>query len=444
MIITYLGKLSYSNGNYELRVETKANNVLNTGYGFQDFAGIMLLREKNVERIEKPQQIYAGIWDNKPLGKTISTKSIQVDYVKEVTYKTDDVKIVLSNSPSKDNTTVETEPQKAKETGTSLIEKIGNLVSSKKEKLSMASTGDKVNHEKDNFKEDRDTILDTSSLEKLENETDTSSLEKLEDEIDTSSLEKFEDEIDTRSLVKHEEEKEKSKLESCMNAKQIKGADTDKKAESNNYEESKQVDHVVKADFVSGNKDEEANQMNVSNVINQDFVHLKNTVEVINGNHTVENIIGKVDTHSCVDDKLDCMNVRMAKAEELRERFKGEKKKYKSEIEQKVCYILQVYPKMNPFEDDCECVRIEPQDLYGLPISVWMPVNNNFLKNGYNKFKHLVLTRNGSDYVIGVPGIRNEREQFMAYLHGFTTFKPLKKIENVSEEFGYWVAKINI
>lgn len=391
MVITYLGKLSYSNGNYELRVETNGDNVLNTGYGFQEFAGVMLLREENVGIIEKPQQIYAGIWDNKPLGKTISNKSIQVEAVREVTYKKEKSQREVPYSPS-------------------LIEKIGNLVNTKKDKLAMTST--------DSSDNDNEVIPEDKK------------------DIETQNCEDLKKNDVTNIVVKEEVE--------IVESKEIEEEGFDSSTDDISTSDIGDSDNEPATTFVGGNKEEEAKDMNITNVVDQDFVHLKNTVEFIDSNQTNETIIGNVESNVCVDDKIDCMNIRMEKAEELREKLKDEKKKECSEAESKVRYIMQAYPKMNPFEDGCECVRIEPQDLYGLPISIWMPVNNNFLKNGYSKFKHLVLTKNGNDYVVGVPGIKNEKEQFMAYLHGFTVFKPLIKLDNVTEEFGYWVVKINI
>lgn len=95
---------------------------------------------------------------------------------------------------------------------------------------------------------------------------------------------------------------------------------------------------------------------------------------------------------------------------------------------------------MCPFEDRdiIDCVRVEPGDLEYLPQEYWMLGNNSFLMHGYYSYGHLILakkqTQERTDYLIGVPGFRYNRDRFLAELFGFTAFLPLKK----GEEFGYW------
>jgi hypothetical protein len=317
MEVTYLGKLVYSNGNYELRVETDRNNILDSGAGFDDFSGILLLKEKNMDIIERPQQLYAGIWDNKPLGDVIR-------------------KTPKLRSAIKENTITNSEASKEAEV-------IDNLV-------------------EDSLVED---------------------IKPKEDEV-------------------------------------------------------------------------------VNSIVEQDFIKLGNVVEHINSRDTEENILGNRVNHKfddiielsaanlntefsiCNEEKVDCMEARIAKAEEMREKFKSTPIKQPSVIEQKLRVILNEYPKMDPFDDESDCVRIEPEDTVDIPVNIWMLVNNIFLKDGYNRFKHLVLIKCGDNYYFGVPGIKCEKEQFMAYLHGFSEFKSIKKIKDITDDFGYWLVKIII
>lgn len=119
----------------------------------------------------------------------------------------------------------------------------------------------------------------------------------------------------------------------------------------------------------------------------------------------------------------------------------AEKRKNCSEV---LPVIFSQFPRMQPFEDDemTDCVRIEPQDIGRLPMESWVLANNSFLLHSYYSYRHLMLARrtceHGYEYVLCVPGICQNREQFMAALFGFSDFKPVKNAEDTKGEFGYW------
>lgn len=105
--------------------------------------------------------------------------------------------------------------------------------------------------------------------------------------------------------------------------------------------------------------------------------------------------------------------------------------------------MLKSFPYMYPFEDDeiDACVRIEPQDIANLPIDTWLLANNSFLLKGYYGYRHLIFIKTGGvkpRYMIGVPGINHNRENFLANMFGFRLFKPIKNTSEVKGEFGYW------
>lgn len=105
--------------------------------------------------------------------------------------------------------------------------------------------------------------------------------------------------------------------------------------------------------------------------------------------------------------------------------------------------MLKTFPYMYPFEDDeiDACVRIEPQDIANLPIDTWLLANNSFLLKGYYGYRHLIFIKTGGNkpkYMIGVPGINHNRENFLASMFGFRLFKPIKNTSEVKGEFGYW------
>ncbi|WP_310605194.1 DUF6128 domain-containing protein [Anaerosporobacter sp.] len=112
--------------------------------------------------------------------------------------------------------------------------------------------------------------------------------------------------------------------------------------------------------------------------------------------------------------------------------------------------ILQKYPAIYPFEDDeiIACSRIEPGDIGLFPIENWVLGNNSFLLHGYYNFRHLIFAKrkivDGEEYILGVPGIYQNREKFMAKMFGFTQFKCSKVVEQKTGEFGYWYIKVNM
>ncbi len=111
--------------------------------------------------------------------------------------------------------------------------------------------------------------------------------------------------------------------------------------------------------------------------------------------------------------------------------------------------IFSNYPRIYPFEDNevLLCVKVEPKDINLLPKEVWPYSNNSFLMHGYYCYHHLIFAkmknRYGSRYILGVPGIYHNREQFMAKMFGFENFKSMKKRELKQGDFGYWFLPVN-
>lgn len=93
-----------------------------------------------------------------------------------------------------------------------------------------------------------------------------------------------------------------------------------------------------------------------------------------------------------------------------------------------------------------ECVRIEPQDIGSFPMQAWILANNSFLLHGYYSYRHLIFAKKrrgkGYQYIIGVPGINHSREKFIAKMFGFELFKGIKNKEANEGEFGYWYLEV--
>ena len=102
--------------------------------------------------------------------------------------------------------------------------------------------------------------------------------------------------------------------------------------------------------------------------------------------------------------------------------------------------------RMYPFEDEqvLACIRMEPQDIGTLPMKYWYLANNSFLLHGYYSYRHLIMAKMGDGrYILGVPGVNYQREQFMAGMFGFGEFKPVQNHAPTGSEFGYWYMELS-
>lgn len=118
--------------------------------------------------------------------------------------------------------------------------------------------------------------------------------------------------------------------------------------------------------------------------------------------------------------------------------------------------LLHQYPQMYPFDDDSIeiCVRMDLQDIGMLPMQCWLYGSNSFLLHGYYCYRHLILAKvqmhtdtnnDGKEnvsYILGVPGIRQHREEYMASMFGFHNFKPVSRENTGKGAFGYWYIKL--
>lgn len=102
--------------------------------------------------------------------------------------------------------------------------------------------------------------------------------------------------------------------------------------------------------------------------------------------------------------------------------------------------LFQKRQHIDPFADDeiMGCIQIMACDVIGLGQEGWNIGRSSFLQHGCYQYRHLLLgTLQDQTYVIGVPGIQNEQETYMARLFGFEHFKRTKSCD-CGKEFGYW------
>lgn len=110
-------------------------------------------------------------------------------------------------------------------------------------------------------------------------------------------------------------------------------------------------------------------------------------------------------------------------------------------LEEKLQKIMDQGMKMYPFEDNEveQCVRLELQDIGMMPMKFWTYVSNSFLLHSYYSYRHLILGYLKKDgYFLGVPGMGQQKDRFMAQQFGFTNFKAIRNGEEGRSDFGYW------
>lgn len=99
-----------------------------------------------------------------------------------------------------------------------------------------------------------------------------------------------------------------------------------------------------------------------------------------------------------------------------------------------------------PFEDGefLDCRKIKPGDLPCFSGKNCPLRQNRFLLYGYYNFGHLLLcTKENGQQILGVPGVYDQQERFMANMFGFPFFRKSREIQVPGRQGGYWYRLIN-
>ena len=82
--------------------------------------------------------------------------------------------------------------------------------------------------------------------------------------------------------------------------------------------------------------------------------------------------------------------------------------------------------------------KILPCDLIALQQAGWQVGRSSFLLHGFYQYHHLLLARKADgSFVLGVPGLQNPQECYMAQTFGFPDFKTAKWKDH-GRPFGYY------
>lgn len=100
----------------------------------------------------------------------------------------------------------------------------------------------------------------------------------------------------------------------------------------------------------------------------------------------------------------------------------------------------------DPFGDGelVQGIQIQIRDFNRLNRKDWGLRNNRFLLYGFYNFGHLLLgKKSDGSCILGVPGVYDQQEQFMANMFGFPYFKESRNIQTGRGKGGYWYRLIN-
>lgn len=123
------------------------------------------------------------------------------------------------------------------------------------------------------------------------------------------------------------------------------------------------------------------------------------------------------------------------------------------ELEEKTEELEEKVEFYCPFKDGGfeECQKIGILDYDKLNPCDQGLLNNNFLRYGWRRYKHVLIGRDTkrNGYILGVPGMYDRQEALMAGMFGFPYFKEAKpektelSAQEVQGHFGYWYRLIN-
>ncbi len=97
-----------------------------------------------------------------------------------------------------------------------------------------------------------------------------------------------------------------------------------------------------------------------------------------------------------------------------------------------------------PFSDGeiDRCVMLLPCDIVRLQQENWKVGRSSFLQHGFHQYRHLLLGISGNGtYILGVPGVRNPQEDYMAQMFGYKRFK-VSSERGCGQVFGYWCREL--
>ena len=460
MIQILLAESGVKNGGFEWKGITNASNIMNTGHNFDQLGGVLLYYSMD--------KYFATEWDDQPI---MLTQLYEWDEAESWKSKVkDNVREIVKGTVQEEN----------KDTI-----KVAERKNLKNSKVAYIETNREVDKEPQFIEIPRDEITYIKQKKAAEEAVSKSQEEIVQSILNSidSGWELFcNNEIDTKTKRKTNTRKE-TKPEPGLQGAEL---DDGSKTITNVYSELEnsippETAKLVGYRFINWYRSQEtglptAANVNASNVDNQ-FIQQEEDIEEENGELFInDDVSGSKDigTEMVEQEDFDSQDdieereevaATLAGGNYEKTLFEEEQSFYDANTEKEwnerleevakkkittAERILQKYPAIYPFEDDeiVACVRIEPGDIGLFPIENWVLGNNSFLLHGYYNFRHLIFAKrrvlDGEEYILGVPGVFQNREKFMAKMFGFAQFKCSKNVEQMNGEFGYWYLKVNM
>lgn len=155
-----------------------------------------------------------------------------------------------------------------------------------------------------------------------------------------------------------------------------------------------------------------------------------------------------VQEHFCEKEQTDAAAEEQAAAK--KERMRESYALYQQTIWERMC---KLYPKVMPFPYNCQigALRIRPGDIGRLPKENWPMANNSFMLHGFFQYRYILLLRLPAQtseyeerYMIAVPGIYSQMDNYLADMFGFHEFLGSPKQGSENGRFGYWVQEVRM
>ena len=132
--------------------------------------------------------------------------------------------------------------------------------------------------------------------------------------------------------------------------------------------------------------------------------------------------------------------------------LKEEKKIAGQEVEDEERGLEKIFRSFPPVVLDSdtglvEAVKIMPEDIAKFPIRNWHLAGNPFLLQGFETHHELILLRiqmgkNKNLWALGVPGIYDNREKYLAGIFGFYDYIPKEQGKWKTGGEGYWITSL--
>lgn len=106
--------------------------------------------------------------------------------------------------------------------------------------------------------------------------------------------------------------------------------------------------------------------------------------------------------------------------------------------------LMRQMPEIHPFyQSRQKWVRVDPGDLSPLPCNLTELENSPFVMRAYTRYKHLILSKEGKEYQLGIPGRYIPEMAQEAAAEQCHEFRAAHGQSPKRGDFGYWIRRIS-